>query len=599
MSLFNKASDNLPPERLPKQTHTPGVRELVGMMTEATRTRKKIELPWHPSGRPQPLILSVYYDSRQERCRWTLFSSDSANAVTIWGSSEMDASRVVQTLQEWLKNARQTEGWVPRPAAEQSPAKSEPVADPGTRRDQITHSQEYTLPATQAPSQPAAPPNYGNPAWQQPPANPGLQPQQPYNPGYPPPGYGQPQYPNWQPAQQWQQPPYPQQPYPQQQQQQYQQQPYMPPQHWVNSYPQPAQWQPQAVPESQTLQLGDILVAAGIIPYPTLQAALTLQNNSRVARSPIGEILVNSGALSRGLVDSALKLQHLARNGYISRARVTEVLCNVHASGMTVEDVLARPSQIPAPQPQAPTYQTPNPYAGYGNPSGYAAPPAQPQPGYMQPGYGQPAPYAPPTPQPTPPASPGMYQQPAPQPAPSSYTQAPAAFPQINPGGPLDQEAKTARTPPPEPGQSENTGNKTKDKAATSSGSGSDWEKEKLRRVLAIMKTADFSGWEGDKKADDLLDLLKKAGMLEDSAIAKATIGSPSRVDTVKALLVQEAIEPLTFEAGIDCLRLINAQCLPVGQAIIALLYCQRTRVGLKEAISELGWDIPVESILG
>lgn len=63
--------------------------------------------------------------------------------------------------------------------------------------------------------------------------------------------------------------------------------------------------------------------------------------------------------------------------------------------------------------------------------------------------------------------------------------------------------------------------------------------------------------------------------------------------DIGKILAAAGKLDAKTYAAAIKCVELISKDRLPVGQAIIALHYCQRSRVSFDEAVEEMGWEKP------
>jgi hypothetical protein len=124
----------------------------------------------------------------------------------------------------------------------------------------------------------------------------------------------------------------------------------------------------------------------------------------------------------------------------------------------------------------------------------------------------------------------------------------------------------------------------------------SEEDQKKFRRVMSLLKKIDFSGADGSEKAVRLFSLLKQADVVNDTTFDTIRQSSNTQ-DTVKSLLVKEAVDPLAFEAGLQCQKLIETERLKPEQAIIAIGYCQRSRITLREAISDLNWLIPMEDV--
>jgi hypothetical protein len=258
-----------------------------------------------------------------------------------------------------------------------------------------------------------------------------------------------------------------------------------------------------------------LLVAAGLIPTQTLQAALTLQNATAVhsSRPKIGEILVNSGALKYGMIDAAVKLQELARKGLISPLRINEVLSKVQATGATPEQILR-----------------------------LAPPPMEA-------------------------ATPGANKSPANHMM-ANDSAAVEPRPVSRGDALLEQEARVSAA-----------------------------DRDKLKQVLELLKDPLLQGADGASRAHLLLGLFKQAAIVKQSDIDLTAPPGSHILDAVKAVLVKELIDANTFKAGIDCLRLLADERLKREQAIIALLYCYRSRVNLRDAIIDMNWLINVDDI--
>lgn len=483
-----RKSDIKPPTRLPQQPDLPTQADITSMAAQAKRTKSRIELPLKPEGRPEPAVLVVNFDDNSCKFNWMLYDGQGEEACVVWGASDPEDKKVVQAMRDWWITARLAEDWgAPQPAKTAKQAKpterppggqtlpshevQPPVSNPAGAQTLTDHVQpvpsNYFTPPVAFPSL-----HYQNlaAAYQQP------YPQQPgWPPGYyPQPGAGQipAQWPPGYPAQ-------PQGP--------------MSPEMWGA--------QSGVGSSAAPLMLGDVLVAAGIIPTPALHAALTLQNSSPVERRRIGEILVSSGALPNEILQAAVKLQEMARKGSVPNYRMPEVLKHIYATGATLEQALGEKPVVAAQPPATPVAPKPQKRA-----------------------------------------------------RPSDER--------------LELESHV-----------------------------SDEEKKKLKDVMGLVKTLDFSGDDGAKKAKRLLDLFKQAALVDKDVIETATKSSKSTGDAIKSLLIKEAIDPVTFQATMACQKLLDTKKMRPEQAIIALGYCQRSRVGLKEAIAEMNWQINTDGI--
>jgi hypothetical protein len=487
--------------RLPLQRKMPTVQDFQMLAQESKRANRLVELPWHPEGRKDPVLITVKFEAAIG-CNWLVYSGSAGDSSPVlWNAVDPEPQAVSDALRDWAAEARNREGWgkteVYTPAPSAAPTTSTAdlsFAGTAGKQDKPSEATPETMTAAGFPASLAPPP---------PPAPPPMLPQPQYQA---PPAYGQPPYPPPGPA--------------------------APPPHWSAGYaaapPPPQPWGLQDSASlhqpAQALALGDILVAAGIIPAPSLHAALTLQNAAGPShmKSKLGEILVKSGALSPNIVQSALHLQKMARGGEILPNKVTDSLKEVHGSGKTVEEVLASRGlgyQAPA---------SPDAWIASGPKTSMEAPP------FVSGGY---------------------------------ETIKPAHM-RTSADERLEIEANV-----------------------------SDEERQKLRRVLDLVKDTSSLGIGSESEIKVLLALFKQAGMLTQSQIDGATTSGASSIDVVKALLVKEFIDPNTFEAGVALRKLMSKQTINSGQAIIALLYCQRSRVTVKEAVKELGWDISLDDL--
>jgi hypothetical protein len=447
--------------RLQKQCDLPQQKDILSMAAETKSSQRRVELPLQPEGRQEAAILAAHYDQLTGKTSWTLYDGASEDACVVWGASEPDSSKVVQAMRDWSVAARMAEGW--GASVNKTPSHTFPTLPPSTPGQQnaaphTTH--QKLIPVSQvapSPDEQYQQPNYqqGHPAQQ---SRPG---QRPYSPDSE----------------------------------------MTAPQHWAQSYQQlqplpPELWGAKAPPDLP-IKLGDVLVAAGLIPSRTLQAALTLQNTSQMERRRIGEMLVNSGALPPAMLNAAVRLQEMARQGTIGYWHVTAVLIRMHSTGETLEKALRLPEQ------QIPTATV---------------------------------------------------------------------------------EKKETKVRP-------------SDELLEREGQVSDEDQKKLKHVMNLLKQIDFTGDEGTARAQSLLNLFKQAALLDDKTIESANKLTPTITDAVKSLLIKEVIDPITFAAGVDCQKLLDRKVMRPEQAVIALGYCQRSRISIKEAISEMNWDIATDGI--
>ncbi|HEY9791019.1 MAG TPA: hypothetical protein V6D22_11505 [Candidatus Obscuribacterales bacterium] len=87
--------------------------------------------------------------------------------------------------------------------------------------------------------------------------------------------------------------------------------------------------------------------------------------------------------------------------------------------------------------------------------------------------------------------------------------------------------------------------------------------------------------------------LLTTAGVFKESDVAAAEQQLEKHNNSLSEALVSSGkVDKLLLEAAQDCLPLIDDAKLRQDQAIIALLYCQRSRAKLKDALDELSIEI-------
>lgn len=92
----------------------------------------------------------------------------------------------------------------------------------------------------------------------------------------------------------------------------------------------------------------------------------------------------------------------------------------------------------------------------------------------------------------------------------------------------------------------------------------------------------------------DILELIKQAGLVSNEDIELAArLHNEEGTDLAKRLVALGKLENKTLLAARQCLSLIEKGRLRLERAVIALVYCQRSRVGIYEAVEELGWERP------
>jgi hypothetical protein len=89
-------------------------------------------------------------------------------------------------------------------------------------------------------------------------------------------------------------------------------------------------------------------------------------------------------------------------------------------------------------------------------------------------------------------------------------------------------------------------------------------------------------------------DLLQKAGLLKNDDLQSAhSVYKKHGGDIVQMLTAAGKMDATTYKAAEACIPLIHDNKMKVEQCIIALNYCQRSRVDFDSALDELGWENP------
>jgi hypothetical protein len=89
-------------------------------------------------------------------------------------------------------------------------------------------------------------------------------------------------------------------------------------------------------------------------------------------------------------------------------------------------------------------------------------------------------------------------------------------------------------------------------------------------------------------------DLLQKAGLLKNDDLQSAhAVYKKHGGDIVQMLTAAGKMDATTYKAAEACIPLIHDNKMKVEQCIIALNYCQRSRVDFDSALDEMGWENP------
>lgn len=104
-------------------------------------------------------------------------------------------------------------------------------------------------------------------------------------------------------------------------------------------------------------------------------------------------------------------------------------------------------------------------------------------------------------------------------------------------------------------------------------------------------KSSDVGG--ETTESTSALELLRKAQLVSDFDHETASKVRDKHGGQLLNILVKAGkLDQHTADGAIKCNEFISAEKLEEGKAIIALHYCQRSRIDLDSALKELGWDI-------
>jgi len=89
-------------------------------------------------------------------------------------------------------------------------------------------------------------------------------------------------------------------------------------------------------------------------------------------------------------------------------------------------------------------------------------------------------------------------------------------------------------------------------------------------------------------------ELLENAGLLSKDDIATAkNVSRKHGGDLVSILKAAHKLDDKTLEAAIICAGLLSEEQMKLGECVITLNYCSRSRVGFDEAMVDLNWPNP------
>lgn len=94
-------------------------------------------------------------------------------------------------------------------------------------------------------------------------------------------------------------------------------------------------WNP---PLKASVKLGELFVLAGLVGEGDLMNALEV---GLMRETPLGQVLVQSGFITRPVLDASLKLQHMVGNGTLSGLQAAEALRQVATKGTSIAQAVA------------------------------------------------------------------------------------------------------------------------------------------------------------------------------------------------------------------------------------------------------------------
>jgi hypothetical protein len=294
-------------QRLQSLSDLPTLKDLRQLLFEAEKTRGcLIELPWFLTKSNEHFSLTAQYDASSAEPIWTLYQGRGSESKMMWSSPFTDLDMLLDVVRLSI------------PASVEKvsiPSELKPRTTGGVRSEDIatakTSESNPSLPPGYYPYPPALPPGYA-----------------PFPPGYyPPPGYAYPYpYPAYPPGFD------PNQPYP-------------PP--GYPAYPSP--YPPQAAPANPPppgLADGNAVPKTGAVPVPppappsmttsNLPPPPAKPNNDLFEKKPnilLGHFLVEAGLLPEPTLDAALRMQELVRVGAFSNTQAAEAVRRAHQRG--------------------------------------------------------------------------------------------------------------------------------------------------------------------------------------------------------------------------------------------------------------------------
>lgn len=116
------------------------------------------------------------------------------------------------------------------------------------------------------------------------------------------------------------------------------------------------------------------------------------------------------------------------------------------------------------------------------------------------------------------------------------------------------------------------------------------------RQISVEQAIRELTGKHEDHKALTLAELLKMCGFVTEKEIQEATeraLQNPKI--TTQLFLSAGVLDEAILNAATRCHYLLDKKALQLDQAIIALNYCQRSRISFDDTLEEFGWLPPPE----
>ncbi len=321
--------------RLPSESQLPDLKMLQAMLDNAMRKRGTIvELPITIEEQSTDFLIMVQWDKNQTNPVWTMYKTDSIESKNVFNEEfPAEQSEILHDLIIMaIKGKTNASTQIPDELKIKDPV-SEEASEVKPAKEEKEEEVDKELSQMQTGPMPAFNPNINNLGTQGYPPQGYPQPQ----PVYPPQGYPQPQ------------PIYPPQGYPQPQpiypQQGYTQQGYPAPQ----AYPPPNYNDPYNNQPGNTYnQIPAMNMNQSYTQIPAMNASQSYTENKIVDYSLVskpntillGELLVASGLINENSLNASLKIQELVKDGKILLTKAGAILKKYHDRGKVIDQFL-------------------------------------------------------------------------------------------------------------------------------------------------------------------------------------------------------------------------------------------------------------------